>query len=784
MKKLLLIAYGRLNLGIMLCRWKKTWISVSVLLALGLAGCNDGTPDRENNRSATQVQEANLAGPVPSEASKGEKDLAGATTLPDNLVTDEPKTLISTEPEAGKKAGAEPETADGVKIEAEAAVREYTLNYSAEKNGALSGARLQKVREKKDGTPVKAIAQEGYDFVSWSDGILDNPRTDLAVTADLSATARFAVRQYTLHYSAGENGAISGTILQTIDHGSSGAAVSATPRRGYHFVRWSDGVTTAERTDTNLAGDLEVYAEFAVNTYTLGGTVSGLAVGTAVVLQNGGGDPLQVAADGEFVFPDRLLEGSRYAVAVLTQPTSPNQTCTIRGGAGTIDGGDAFGIAVECTRNRYRIGGTVFGLPKETDVALRINGKSDLVVGADGEFTFPSPLEDGSRYEVTVSRHPGRPNWACTVENGAGILAGSDVITVDIGCFPEVNLQAVPGRRKVELTWNSDDFTGGTFNLCWAREDFSGLGFGNCADARKGALESRVKIPVALSPLINDTAYWFQLEVETPGGRRTLSKMVKAVPFGGLNDTGIDWCADDSANRDQGGTRVEKSGSCETLASTHPGQDARFGRDGQARARALTKTGGGSTGFDFTKICLSGEAAGQGKCPPNPALGNEPNNWGCTRDNVTGLLWEIKTTGGLRSQENTYSWHNPEKERNGGDAGVQNGGSCEGSGCDTRAYVQAVNASGFCGASDWRLPTRKELLSIVDNSRVSPAIDTGFFPNTPAANFWSSTPYVDQENSAWTVFFQYGEVYPAGKGQGHHLRLVRGRTATFGLENR
>ena len=81
-------------------------------------------------------------------------------------------------------------------------------------------------------------------------------------TTSLSST-------YTLTYTAGPGGTISGTTPQAVDHGSNGTAVTAQPNTGYHFVSWSDGVTTATRTDTNVTSDKSVTATFAINTYTL-----------------------------------------------------------------------------------------------------------------------------------------------------------------------------------------------------------------------------------------------------------------------------------------------------------------------------------------------------------------------------------------------------------------------------------------------------------------------------------------------------------------------------------
>jgi LPXTG-site transpeptidase (sortase) family protein len=69
---------------------------------------------------------------------------------------------------------------------------------------------------------------------------------------------------YTLTYTAGANGSITGTGTQVVSHGGTGAAVTAVANGGYEFVKWSDDVTTAARTDSNVTGDLTVTASFAV----------------------------------------------------------------------------------------------------------------------------------------------------------------------------------------------------------------------------------------------------------------------------------------------------------------------------------------------------------------------------------------------------------------------------------------------------------------------------------------------------------------------------------------
>jgi len=71
--------------------------------------------------------------------------------------------------------------------------------------------------------------------------------------------------QYTLTYSAGENGSIDGISLQTVNHGEDGSPVTAVPAEHYHFAGWSDGIATMSRTDRNVAADLAVTANFAVD---------------------------------------------------------------------------------------------------------------------------------------------------------------------------------------------------------------------------------------------------------------------------------------------------------------------------------------------------------------------------------------------------------------------------------------------------------------------------------------------------------------------------------------
>ena len=200
----------------------------------------------------------------------------------------------------------------------------------------------------------------------------------------------------------------------------------------------------------------------------------------------------------------------------------------------------------------------------------------------------------------------------------------------------------------------------------------------------------------------------------------------------------------------------------------------------------------------YTKISNSGATL-----PATAKLGTGSNDWACTKDNQTGLIWEVKTTdGGLRDMNNGYYWYEPDASKNGGFAGYQNGGTCEGSNCDTYALTNAVNAKGLCGKKDWRLPTVAELMKLVvcsdgkyeaDGSCtnymtvIRPTINTPYFPNTPSESFWSSSPIVvssfarwyvgfdgGSSPGAWSVGFDDGSSAYSNKDGGFLVRLVRG----------
>ncbi|MDH4200039.1 MAG: hypothetical protein OEV66_06630, partial [Spirochaetia bacterium] len=165
--------------------------------------------------------------------------------------------------------------------------------------------------------------------------------------------------------------------------------------------------------------------------YSVGGAVSGLATGNNVVLQNNFGDNLTVNANGAFTFATTLLNAAAYSVTVLTQPTTPNQTCSVTGGAGSISSANVAGVVVNCATTQYTVGGAVSGMNGGDSISLLNNNANPITLGANGSFTFPLQ-DDGSTYNVIIASMPATST--CSVGGNPGTLAGANVTNITITC--------------------------------------------------------------------------------------------------------------------------------------------------------------------------------------------------------------------------------------------------------------------------------------------------------------------------------------------------------------
>lgn len=113
---------------------------------------------------------------------------------------------------------------------------------------------------------------------------------------------------------------------------------------------------------------------------------------------------------------------------------------------------------------------------------------------------------------------------------------------------------------------------------------------------------------------------------------------------------------------------------------------------------------------------LAVSLAARASAPP----GRYTISGGTVLDNKTKLTWQQQTPAAL------YSW---------------------------------AGAKTFCAGlgSGWRLPTIKELTTLIDYSQgTPPVIDTTAFPGIPVNYFWSSTPMAGSSTYAWNLYFYFG----------------------------
>lgn len=241
---------------------------------------------------------------------------------------------------------------------------------------------------------------------------------------------------------------------------------------------------------------------------------------------------------------------------------------------------------------------------------------------------------------------------------------------------------------------------------------------------------------------------------------------------GRLPGTGVYWCLD------------EDFAIVDCDSSVHQGQEGLVGLDYQAEQGDVDKQGSGPGAFDYTKIDVYGNT-----------LAADAENWACTRDNVTGLMWEVKTLNpdseitDIHEARAAYTWLNRDPDTNAGDLGVQGGtSSCpdELMSCDTQTLIEEVNANGFCGRDDWRLPSVRELVSLVDYGTEVRGLGEGFESHLRApfveALFPAQEGFLTEElhtresavnhpERAWQVNFK-GGTWMWGKGVTLPIKLV------------
>jgi len=518
--------------------------------------------------------------------------------------------------------------------------------------------------------------------------------------------------------------------------------------------------------------------------YTIGGSVSGL-VGS-LSLQNNSTNTLTLTANGNFTFTTALDSGSSYSVSVLTQPSG--QTCSVSNGSGTLTSNVA-NVAVTCVTNSVTSSPsalTYAGGPYTFTQNTAITPITPTVTGTVTSCTVTPALPTGLSLNATTCAISGTPtvtqtatNHTITASNAFGNTTAVVGITVNLapavatptfsptsGTYTgsqSVTISSATAGNTIRYTTNGSDptcsigtvYSGNvTVNAnttlkaigCKAGSSDSSVAsssytiqyiVGGTVSGLVGTVVLQNNAGNNLSitangaftfstPISNGSAY--SVTVFTQPAGQSCSVSSGGGTIGTANITSVSVSCTNVSPLILGRLRTgqttcyDGSGNAVTCTGTHVGQD---GKEQRTLARNYTDNGNGTitdnaTGLVWQK-CNAGQVLGTGDCR---GTGTNLNNYGSLRDKYDNAV----------------------------------------------SYCDALT---FAGSSNWRLPTIKELSTLLDAGKNNPAIDTVYFLETALSPYVSSTASVSTTN-AWEVNFAQGIVRTDSKTLNKYVRCVSG----------
>jgi len=168
------------------------------------------------------------------------------------------------------------------------------------------------------------------------------------------------------------------------------------------------------------------------NSYSVGGTVSGLPYAQSITLLNNGSDTLTLFTNGTFTFGGKLQANSLYSVSVSNQPSG--YFCSIQNSARTVQNANVNDVQVVCTGTNagYYVSGNLSGLDAGQTITLSNNDNDSITLSTNGPFNFIKPIPAGTTYSVSIQQEP---NYKfCKVSQGSG-NSQSNVTNVSVECL-------------------------------------------------------------------------------------------------------------------------------------------------------------------------------------------------------------------------------------------------------------------------------------------------------------------------------------------------------------
>jgi Fe-S cluster biogenesis protein NfuA len=597
-------------------------------------------------------------------------------------------------------------TVDIGAVEIAATTTSFTLTVTAPSAGIITGTGINCSADCTEtytaGTllTLTAVPNSGYMFTSWSGCIpLTGYPNQCQVTldADKNVTALFAPVSMSL--TVIKSGIGAGTVTSdsaiincdtscaansaTFSYGTA-VTLTATAASGATFTGWSGACSGTGACFITMDAAKTVTAHF-IPTYAL--TVSKTGSGDVNSIPTGIDCGAQCVASFD-------------SDSIIALNANPATGFTFTGWSGACSGTGACSITMNTVHNV----GAHF-----TANHYVITATADPIVGGSINCS-PNPVTYNGTVNCTAV-----PNSGYTFTQFSGDCSGTICALTNITTNKTVTAHFTLNSIPLTVIKNG---TGSGIVTSAAAEINCGI---NCAaNFESGSSITLTATPTTGSllsgwsgciPLTHDPN---QCDVTLTTAQTVTATFRSAITLA-LNDTGINTCGNTATNN------------VPCPVAGFPGQDAEYGNNQ----------------FNFTKLDLYGAE-----------LAATATNHACVRDNVTGLIWEIKTkNSGSRDAHLLYTWE------------------------ERLAYVQTVNAMHLCGFSDWRVPDIKELTSIVNyqHSIPKPASVSDYFSDfSGALFFWSESTSIDMINKAWFLYFTNGVANYGDRSKSYHLRLVRG----------
>jgi len=273
-----------------------------------------------------------------------------------------------------------------------------------------------------------------------------------------SGSIRLDTRALSVTYSAGDGGSVTGTTLQTVVYGSAGSEVIAVPNTGFRFVKWSDDVPFAARTDTNVTVDISVTAEFAINQYSITFASAGGSVVNAITQDYG----TVVAAPADPIRTGYSFMGWNPAMPVtmpaehltLTAQWTVNQytlTFASAGGSAVDAITQDYGTAVAAPADPTRTGYSFMGWDPALPATMPLDGATLTAQWAINQYTLTFDTGAG-----------GSAVDAITQDYGTVVTAPADPTRTGhtfAGWDPAVPATMPAGNLTLTAQWTVNQYT-------------------------------------------------------------------------------------------------------------------------------------------------------------------------------------------------------------------------------------------------------------------------------------------------------------------------------------